>query len=253
MASRQAPRASERKIGLDSSTGDGSYVDELARRRRHVVAACDRLSARPASSSLQGGRRQAFDADSARRVLRRGIDQVVGRRGRGAVRARLERPLDRLSGVRRRPGPDRPARPEERRRHARHGGLPRPGPMRYEPSHCAGVRRTQPCETAVPGVPQRSQAVQGNLTRAALELLKDSQAGAQGERRSCAGWLDHSTKTRRRLWRPKTSPATRYEQKKTLALQMNVTPPQRRTAAVQTPRKTNRRRRNQRPFGRPQT
>ena len=46
-------------------------------------------------------------------------------RRRGAVRARLERPLERVAGVRRRPGPDRPARPDERRRHARHGGLPR--------------------------------------------------------------------------------------------------------------------------------
>ncbi len=47
VATRQAPRAPERKNGLDQPTRDGCLADELAPRRRHVLAAGDRLPARP--------------------------------------------------------------------------------------------------------------------------------------------------------------------------------------------------------------
>jgi hypothetical protein len=125
VATRQAPWAAERKHGLDQATGDGLFSDELAARRQYIQAAGDDLPLRPPSWSLQGHRRQSFDTDSSRPVLRRGSDPLAGRCGRGAVRACPECPLERAAGVRRWPGPDRPPRPKQRRRHARHCGLPR--------------------------------------------------------------------------------------------------------------------------------
>ena len=59
------------------------------------------------------------------RLLRRGVDRAVACRDRRAVRARAERALDRLPGVRRRSRPDRAARPRERGRRSRNGRLTR--------------------------------------------------------------------------------------------------------------------------------
>ena len=124
LAEGQGPRSSEREKGLDRAAGNRGVDDELASRRQHVQSSRSRVQAGPSGAFLRGGRGQAFDADSARKVLRRRNRTHAACQGRGAVRPRVERPLQRAAGVRGRSRPDRHTRRREPRRHARDGGLP---------------------------------------------------------------------------------------------------------------------------------
>ena len=83
MAARPPAGPTERTHGLDQTTRNPPHDHGLAHRRRHLIAPRDRLPAGPQGASVQGDRGYARNADTTRRVLRRGSHPAASTRRRG--------------------------------------------------------------------------------------------------------------------------------------------------------------------------